>query len=301
MMLKHGLHIGLILGALALSYLLPFELLVLSYAILGPAHYMTEISWLHDRAYFMRDKGWAYGLALLTMLALMMGALPLAASAVFIAVIIGVWQTSHFSQHGTNLLAGAMFGGLALIWLHPDVTGLFAVLLPTIIHVCLFTFVFMVSGALRARSRAQGAIVLLYVLCLMCIIALPPGDRTVIAPLAEFSQRNFGAIIPVLGRVLGQEGWSIDPRFGGLLSFVYTYHYLNWFIKADIIHWADVPKKRLATIAAFSFGATALYFYDYALGFAVLLAISLLHVLLELPLNALSIKQLPALLRTLRA
>ena len=32
------LHLGLLLGAVALSYLLPFELLLLSYAILGPAH-----------------------------------------------------------------------------------------------------------------------------------------------------------------------------------------------------------------------------------------------------------------------
>lgn len=40
-------HLGLMLGALALAYVLPFELLLLSYAVLGPAHYFTEISWLH--------------------------------------------------------------------------------------------------------------------------------------------------------------------------------------------------------------------------------------------------------------
>ncbi len=55
---------GLLLGALALAYLLPFELLVLSYTVLGPAHYLTEISWLHDRKYFLPHRGIALLLAL---------------------------------------------------------------------------------------------------------------------------------------------------------------------------------------------------------------------------------------------
>jgi hypothetical protein len=36
------LHPGLMLAALAITYLVPFELLLLSYAVLGPAHYFTE-------------------------------------------------------------------------------------------------------------------------------------------------------------------------------------------------------------------------------------------------------------------
>jgi hypothetical protein len=46
-------HLGLMLAALAITYLVPFELLLLSYVVLGPAHYFTEISWLHDRKYFL--------------------------------------------------------------------------------------------------------------------------------------------------------------------------------------------------------------------------------------------------------
>jgi len=48
-----AIHLGLMLLALAVAYVLPFELLLLSYAILGPVHYLTEISWLHDRKYFL--------------------------------------------------------------------------------------------------------------------------------------------------------------------------------------------------------------------------------------------------------
>ena len=77
-----------------------------------------------------------------------------------------------------------------------------------------------------------------------------------------------------------------------LLAFAYTYHYLNWFIKADVIRWSEIPPARWALVAAVSAASTGLYFYDYALGFSVLLALSLVHVVLEFPLDALAIRQL---------
>src|SRR5260370_20780759 len=35
---------------------IPFELFLFAYAVLGPAHYLTEISWLHKRGYFTRGE-----------------------------------------------------------------------------------------------------------------------------------------------------------------------------------------------------------------------------------------------------
>src|SRR3954454_17407241 len=58
-----AMHLGLMLAALGLTYLVPFELLLLAYVVLGPAHYATEISWLHDRKYFLPQRGIAIGLA----------------------------------------------------------------------------------------------------------------------------------------------------------------------------------------------------------------------------------------------
>src|ERR1700727_1249122 len=60
----NAVHLGLMLAALAITYLIPFELLLLSYAVLGPAHYLTEISWLHDRKYFLPHRGLGLALAL---------------------------------------------------------------------------------------------------------------------------------------------------------------------------------------------------------------------------------------------
>jgi hypothetical protein len=62
-------HLGLMLSALALTYLVPFELLLLAYVVLGPAHYATEISWLHDRKYFLPRRSIALGLAAVALVA----------------------------------------------------------------------------------------------------------------------------------------------------------------------------------------------------------------------------------------
>src|SRR4051794_25803183 len=45
-------NIGLMLLALGIAAVVPFELFLLSYAVLGPLHYLTEISWLKDRRFF---------------------------------------------------------------------------------------------------------------------------------------------------------------------------------------------------------------------------------------------------------
>ena len=49
-------NIGLMLISCALAFIMPFEMFLLAYAILGPLHYLTEISWLHERNYFTKGK-----------------------------------------------------------------------------------------------------------------------------------------------------------------------------------------------------------------------------------------------------
>ena len=95
-----------------------------------------------------------------------------------------------------------------------------------------------------------------------------------------------------LAGLVGKEHVPLDARLAGILSFTYTYHYLNWFIKERVINWHKIPKLRLLTILAISVAATGLYLYDYGLGLTVLFSLSLLHVVLEFPLNAVTIRRL---------
>jgi hypothetical protein len=71
----------------------------------------------------------------------------------------------------------------------------------------------------------------------------------------------------------------------GLIAFAYTYHYLNWFSKTSIIKWHAVPRARATAIVIAWTAAVTLYFVDYGMGLSVLYVLSLLHVLLEFPLN----------------
>jgi hypothetical protein len=61
-----------------------------------------------------------------------------------------------------------------------------------------------------------------------------------------------------------------------------------------VIRWTDISRTRLALVVTASAASTALYFYDYTFGFTVLLALSLIHVVLEFPLNSMAVRQLGA-------
>jgi hypothetical protein len=262
--------------------------------VLGPAHYFTEISWLHDRKYFLPHRGIPIALAVIAVIAalidnaswfgfvmwmafvvcalLTVATTPLQSTAL---VIIAIWLTGAMAMNGSSL---AVLG----------------ILLPTLIHVSLFTLIFMVLGAVRSGSRMQALLVLLYLAAILILLVVPPSAETQIPAFARVAQEYFGNVAPALGRLLGIADVKLDAMLTSLLAFVYTYHYLNWFIKAEVIRWADISRTRLALIVAASAASTALYFYDYTFGFGVLLALSLVHVVLEFPLNSLALRQLGA-------
>jgi hypothetical protein len=73
------------------------------------------------------------------------------------------------------------------------------------------------------------------------------------------------------------------------IAFAYLYHYLNWFSKTEVIRWHKVPKVRFAAVIVLWLGASLFYAYDYSLGLSMLFFLSFSHVLLEFPLNIVSI------------
>lgn len=285
-------HLGLMLVALGLAYLVPFELLLLSYVILGPAHYTTEISWLHDRKYFLPHRGAAAVLAVVAIVAALIDdgtwfGLVMWSAFVGCALI----ATTSTGAQVAVLLSGAL-GLTAIMYAHAPSLAVLGILLPTLIHVSLFTLIFMALGAIRAHSAMQGALIAVYAIAIGLILVAPPSAATKIPEFAAVAREYFGNVAPALGRVFNIRGLSLDGRLTGLLAFVYTYHYLNWFIKADVIRWTNITPHRLALVAAVSAASTSLYFYNYALGFSVLLALSLIHVVLEFPLNSVAMQQL---------
>ena len=138
----------------------------------------------------------------------------------------------------------------------------------------------------------QAALIAVYVVAIGLILIVPPSASTAIPKFAAVAHDYFGNVVPALSQVFRIRGLTLDGRLTGLLAFVYTYHYLNWFIKADLIRWNQMPRARLAAIALGCLAASGLYIYNFSLGFTVLLLLSLMHVLLEFPLNSRSIREL---------
>ena len=50
------INIGLLVFSCLLAFVIPFELFLFAYAVMGPLHYLTEISWLHDKNYYSTDR-----------------------------------------------------------------------------------------------------------------------------------------------------------------------------------------------------------------------------------------------------
>jgi hypothetical protein len=184
----------------------------------------------------------------------------------------------------------------------------FAIYLPTIIHVFLFTALFMLYGALKNRSTIGVLSVGLLFLCAGLFFLIP-------APIAraaklEYLQLSYGGFAELNRNLINFFGLAkLNPfsaetaaqNFNTIFSskegfvvmrfvaFAYTYHYLNWFSKTSVIQWHKVPKPRLYFVLAVWLASVALYLYDYGVGLKWLFLLSFLHVLLEFPLNYLSI------------
>lgn len=412
-------NIGLMLITAVLAYFYPFETFLLAYAYLGPLHYLTEISWLHDRNYYSKGK---YDFVVLLLVGIL---LSYAAFAKDFGVSVEVYDYFVKMNLFDKLLVFALFSAVlfALVknlfvkivailflyvfvsgWLSPDnatsnaeSTTVFALtsLVPTLIHVYLFTGLFMLFGSLKTRSvSGMWQMVGFVTVPLLLVFALPVDPK---APISEFgknahyakgdgfyatnisimdhfnlindpvytnsdfvsfvkkkdfkdanaqynfiTKENLNLLVDSLSKIpnkaylikkqplnpnfqvdnilqlFAKEGmldeYQMKPipakLFSGFslekyasivynstigimlmrfIAFAYLYHYLNWFSKTEIIRWHQVPKLRFAAVILLWVVASVFYAYDYSLGLSLLFFLSFSHVLLEFPLNIISI------------
>ncbi|KAA9340270.1 hypothetical protein [Adhaeribacter soli] len=334
------LNVGLMLVSCALAFLLPFELFLFSYAILGPLHYLTEINWLHKRNYFTKGKndymlllalcflvvfsfyfkialGWflptdSQGQVIVSpqVKAIADAADQLTPTFVLAAFGAGLIMILVQSRK-MKLISYGLLLGLCFL-LREDKTYLvpFAAFLPTLGHVFLFTGAFILVGALKSRSFSGILSLAIFIACALSFFFFIPetagyavnedlrykynvsfltlnfGLMEIFQPTATANARTTDQLLSLL----------YESQFGILitrfLAFAYTYHYLNWFSKTSVIKWHQVPKKQLLLVTVLWLTSIGLFFYDYKVGFIVLYLLSMLHVLLEFPLNFQSFRQI---------
>lgn len=279
----------LILAAVT-AWLFPFELLLVSYAFLGPLHYLTEISWLHDRKYFTvrpNDPWLLVGLSLLT---LVFGAAVFAGTSELIWLLLLVAFCTAFVWSWRKRML-ILFSGLILLL--PFVGSVssytMSVMIPTVLHVFVFTALFMFLGALKNNAKLGYLNTFLFVAGSILLVLIP--SKTIVFP--EFVANYysyFEGIAHTLSWATTIDSNLVIIHLATFLSFTYTYHYLNWFSKTSVIAWHKISGTRAAVIAILYMLSVAIYLYDYSLGLTVLLTLSFTHVVLEFPLNFKSVQ-----------
>ena len=322
------LNIFLMFLSAAAAFAYPFELFLLVYAVLGPLHYLTEISWLHDKQYYTRRKHdylfliAAGAVITLIFLGLLKG-LPGAAVEflIYMAFAAGLvfLLLSDIFIRSAGLLAAAL-AGLVLLK-YPFFGPLFGLFFPTLVHVYVFTGLFLFAGLLKGRSLSGflsllvfGAVAVSFIFIHPAHFHYHPGDyvrdnygflnangagSSVFISLNFFILKAFGLhdfgqpTLPFSDYIGGINDFLYqDPIALSLMSFIafaYTYHYLNWFSKTSIIRWHEVSRARMFSVGFIWIASLVLYAWNYVLGFKWLFFLSFAHVLLEFPLNHLTL------------
>lgn len=313
-------NIGLLLISCALAFVIPFELFLFVYAFLGPLHYLTEISWLHDKNYYAKSRKDVILLVVISLFLTFLfvagqhapewlntfsegsGRMVLNSNLTFIAFGSALFMA--FIKKPIIRIVGIVLTCLLVLLIKNDIV-FFTVFLPTLVHVFVFTSLFMLYGALKSNSKMGLVTVLLHLACPFALYYLFQGDSyTYLSDGGKdmygnsmFSGLNFHILTETFGvQINSMEGFT-DAMFHSKLgiavmrfiAFAYTYHYLNWFSKTEIIRWHKVPKARFAVVLVAWVVSVVLYAIDYMLGFQWLFLLSFMHVLLEFPLNYISV------------
>ena len=198
------LNIGLMIFSVVAAFVMPFEVFLFAYAFMGPLHYLTEISWLHDRQYFAKGK---YDFLVLLAIGVILSVWDLASN-------YHIWpfnnEDNKTMAQGWNIYQKLMFiaffsglivafvknhllkiVGIAFVFFislgiygqlynermaesrdEGTLTMLLTSFVPTLIHVYVFTGFFMLFGALKSRSKSGIWSVVVFVICPILLFSL---------------------------------------------------------------------------------------------------------------------------------
>lgn len=318
------LNIGLVLTAAILAYFFPLEVFILAFSILGPLHYLTEINWLDSKSYFTKNKKNVW--LVIGIFASLIIVLPKlyfsyfeegdlmidklfsfinkwSNSAIFVSLSLAIGFLYIRKFYGWVILTTTAITGAILLNEIEAYSMIIGMLIPTVVHVYFFTLLFMLYGALKSKSKYTyfPIILALVVPVLFIFIEVNPNNYAFGDAMKSNYIDNGLHVAPVLfAKFIGvSDGKSfffyeqMELRLMMFMSFIYLYHYLNWFSKTTIISWhKKLTIKKSLIIGILWATMMTLFFVNFRIGFLVALFFSFLHVILEFPLNMVSIARL---------
>jgi len=312
----HHLNSFIIIASCILAFIVPFEMFLFAYGVLGPLHYLTEISWLRNKNFYTKGKyDYIYLLVACCILVYLnfkatkdYGVMADVLAFSFLASVALVFVKDWVYRVIVISLAAIVVGFLNDT---PHYFTWAAIFLPTIIHVYLFTALFMFYGILKERSIPGLISFIVLLICTSLFFFIQPESLNY--TVSGYSQKSYYIFAELNSRLiqlfnLGEltnvkEVFTTNAGFVIMrfIAFAYVYHYLNWFSKTSVIKWHQVPKKRLIITLIVWVISVGLYIFDYNVGLKVLFFLSFLHVFLEFPLNIVSFngigKELSAMLK----
>lgn len=294
---QHRSNFLALLVSAAAAIAAPLQTFLIVYAFIGPLHYLTEIAWLRKKNFYS-----ANGLLASPAYVLIASVLAIAVSADIYfhrgitAYSIGLLVLLSLSTRVRNpwlLLAAVATGLLAHHTFHAFDLFL-AAILPTIVHVYVFTLLFMLTGLIREKKRSLLAWVNPALLLTLPVLLLTLR-RQYASPRPYWiaAERGFvsihGYLVHLLGSNLHPDATILaDPAAAGVLrvlAFIYLFHYLNWFTKTELLQWHHVSARSWTAILFLYAISTGIYIWNFTIGFYIVNFLSLLHVFLEFPLN----------------
>jgi len=319
------INFGLIIVSFVLACILPFELFLFGYAVLGPLHYLTETNWIIDKNYFVANNYWKY----LVVFGALVYSVPYMVSLPIVKNLFNDATVQLLTVKLSSYTNGIMFlmfiNALVFmftnknkgLWISLCITLLISVfaftsevyilinslLLPTIIHVYLFTILFMIYGVQKSKSKT-GVLNVVLILLLPILLLFIDTDmfRYQFSDVVKetYVQNSFHYLNANLAKLLGVYDElkfffyeKVDLKIQIFIAFAYIYHYLNWFSKTTIIGWHRqlTTKKSIAIVVVWIL-ILICYSYSYRLGLVVSIFLSVIHVMLEFPLNMITVKAL---------
>ncbi len=299
-----SINIFLMIFSFGFAMFLPIETFLMAYAVLGPLHYLTEINWLNNKNFFLKDKKEsklliALGILVFVLMMVNLDGLGLITYSLlwclFLLPLYFVLNKKHKSFFITILV-----GLIAWSFFNKFLFNFVTVFLFTIIHVYVFTGIFMLLGSIKNKSKLGFLSFATYILLpLSYFIVLKDINLSSMENLESYSF-SIGNTVKELSHLLFNQNFNINNIYKStellivakFVAFAYTYHYLNWFSKTKVIGWFENNMIKNFSIISLWIISVSIYFFDYILGFKILLFLSFIHVVLEFPLNWISIKTL---------
>jgi hypothetical protein len=294
---QHVSNLLALLASAVAASLAPLQVFIFVYAFVGPLHYLTEIAWLKKKDFYFGG-GLISERVYVAVAAVLCAAVSVDfyihrgltgyAIGILMVLSLGAWVKNPYV-----LVSALVAGYVAKFFVHGLVIFV-AAILPTIVHVYVFTMLFMVSGLVREKRRSRLAwvnpvlLLGLPVGLLMARWSYPAPGMYWINAEAGFSALH-GYLAGLLGHNLHPDASILaDPAAAGVLrflAFIYMFHYLNWFAKTELLQWHRVSRQSWGWIALLYSVSVGCYLWSFMVGFYIVNFLSMLHVFLEFPLN----------------